>query len=884
MIGETIAHYRITAKLGEGGMGEVYRATDTKLKREVALKVLPVVFASDPERMARFQREAEVLASLNHPNIAQIYDVEDRALVMELVEGESPKGPMAFEEAWKIASQIAAGLEYAHEKGIVHRDLKPANIKVTADGVVKLLDFGLAKAFTGQATASGNLENSPTLTLGATQLGVILGTAAYMAPEQAKGKPVDKRADIWSFGVVLYELLSGEHLFTGEDVSDTLAQVLTKEPDLNRVPPRARPLLRRCLEKDPTCRLRDVGDAVALLDSGQTTLAPVKPRPAWTPWAIAVLALAGMAALAVIHLREPPPILEAVKFSMEAPPDTTFVDPYGGYAPSPDGQSVVFSAATGKGGYSLWLRPLDSLNARPLAGTEGGNFPTWSPDSRSLVFYADGKLKRVEINGGAPLVLSDADAGSQVTPTGTWNRGGVILFGSSAGLKRVYASGGGTVLLTKVDPGRKENGHGYPQFLPDGDRFLYFIASEDSNVQGVYASSLRDPGSRRLILRTDAKAVYIPPGPKGDGPYPGYLLWMQDQMLLAQRFDAGSLRLEGDPVSVAEGIGRLTGAPIRAAFWASDAGTLIYFANALFTRPLVWMNREGKRLGEAAPADNFLGFALAPGAKRVAVTRAGASSAQSNSDIWVRELDRGVMTRLTSDPATDRNPVWSSDGKWIAFSSSREGGVLQIYRKEVSGGGQEQRLTEGPNAKFVLDWSHDYILYVELPSSITSKLMALPADGASKSIPVAEGISPLSSAAISPDGRWVAYGSQFSGSLEIYVQAFPPGWPGKDAPQGRTQISIAGGSNPKWRGDGKELYYTSAAATRGSSTALMAAAIQVFPQGIRAEAPRELFNAGALFNYDVTPESQRFLLMPITQEQQQRRLNVVSHWQAALRH
>jgi serine/threonine protein kinase len=863
MIGETIGPYRITAKLGAGGMGEVYRAHDPRLGRDVAIKVSAAQFSE------RFEREARAVAALNHPNICHLYDVGPNYLVMELVEGESPKGPLPVDEALAIAWQIADALEAAHEKGITHRDLKPANIKVKSDGTVKVLDFGLAKV---AAASTSDGENSPTLTLGATVAGMILGTPGYMSPEQTRGKPVDKRADIWSFGVVLYELLTGERMFEGDDAVDTLAQVRTRQPDLERVPPQVRKLLGRCLEKDPKQRLRDIGDARDLV--AQPALPAVSPsRLGWVGAAAMALAALG---LGLIHFRETPPPLEAVQFALEASLDTSFTYPYGGYAPSPDGRYVVFSVVSKTPGPTLWLRPLDSLAARQLPGTESGNFPTWSPNSKSLAFSANGKLKRIEISGGSPLTLSDAAPNDAVSPTGTWNRDGVILFGSSAGLKRVSESGGSTTLLTKADPARKETGHGYPQFLPDGDRFLFFVASDDPNVQGVYASSLRNPGQRRLILRTDTKAFYVPPR----APYPGYLLWMQDQTLLAQRFDAASLQPEGNPVSVAEGIGRLPPVPIRAAFWASDAGTLIYFANALLGRPLVWMSREGKQLGEAAPADNFLSIALAPGAKSVAVTRTGPSSGQSNIDVWVRELDRGVMNRLTSDPANDANPVWSPDGKWIAFSSNREGGVFQIYRKDASSAGQEERLTEGPLRKIVLDWSRDggYILYGEQSSATTSgNIMALPLEGSRKPILVVQGAAPQSSAAISPDGRWVAYGSTLSGSFEIYVQAFPAAasW-ANAAPQGHTQISIAGGGTPKWRGDGKELYFR-------TGTALMVAAIQELPQGIRAETPRELFRPGETFSYDVTPDGQRFLVMLTTAGQQVQKLTVVSHWQAALR-
>jgi serine/threonine protein kinase/Tol biopolymer transport system component len=878
--GGRLGVYEIGSLLGAGGMGEVYRAKDTKLGRDVALKILPASFTNDPERVARFRREAQVLAALNHPHIGAIYGLEEanstQFLVLELVDGESldkhiARGPIPVVEALALAKQIAEALDAAHEKGIIHRDLKPANIALTKDGVVKVLDFGLAKAV--EATSgSFDLTVSPTITSPAmmTGAGVILGTAAYMSPEQAKGRATDKRADIWAFGVVLYELLTGERLFIGEDTADTLAQVLTTEPDLNRVPSHVRLLLQRCLEKDPKRRLRDIGDAIALVDTGQIILGAAKPRPAWVSWAIAGLAVASLVPLGLIHFSESPPALEAVRFSLDPPSERSFVSPFGALAVSPNGRYVVYGAA-GKGGSSLWLRPLDSLAARPLTGTENGTFPTWSPDSESLAFYVDGRLKRIDINGGTPITLSDAAGNDPVTATGAWNGEGVIIFGSSAGLRRVSASGGGTSLLTKTDPARKETGHGYPQFLPDGNRFLYFVASDDSNIQGVYASSLRSPGQRWLVLRTDAKAVYVPPR----ASYPGYLLWMQDQTLLAQRFDVNSLQVQGDPVSVAEAIGRLPPVPIRAAFWASDAGTLIYFTNPITTRPLVWMSRQGKPISEAAPADNFTGpIALAPDAKRVAVTRTGPSSLP-NFDVWWRDLDRGVMTRLTSDPARDQSPVWSPDGKWIAFASNRNGGVFQIYRKDASGAGQEEPLTKGSYDKFPYDWSRDgrVILYGEQTGrgGVGSRLMALPVQGDRNPVPVVDEVSPRSSAAISPDSQWVAYGSEFSGSLEVYIRAYPA--PG--SPQGLTHISIAGGFNPKWRGDGKELYYR-------TRTGLMVAAIQASAQGIRAETPRELFNA-QIFGYDVTADGQRFLLAPGSLAQDIQTLTVVSHWQAGLR-
>src|SRR5215467_13658564 len=406
---QTIAHYRITAKLGEGGMGEVWRATDTKLGREVAIKILPAAFADDTDRLARFQREATVLASLNHPNIAHIYGVEERALVMELVEGESPKGPLPFEDAWKIALQIADALEYAHERGVIHRDLKPANVKVTPDGVVKLLDFGLAKAFSQTPDAAGlDLENSPTVTLGATVAGTVMGTAAYMSPEQAKGKRVDKRADIWSWGVVLYELLTGERLFKGDEAADTLAQVLTKEPDWDRAPVQVQRLLQRCLEKDPKKRLRDIGDVRYLLDN---SLAPPEPLPApkrsWLAWTAAAVLAVAAAGFAALWLR-PAPLPQVTRFEIHAAPGSTL--PLGTPAISPDGHTIAFTVNDPDGKTRIHLRHIDRIETRALPGTEEAVHPFWSPDGRSLAFATQFHLKRIDVAGGAARDLGETQA------------------------------------------------------------------------------------------------------------------------------------------------------------------------------------------------------------------------------------------------------------------------------------------------------------------------------------------------------------------------------------------------------------------------------------------------------------------------------------------
>jgi eukaryotic-like serine/threonine-protein kinase len=869
--GEKLGPYEILALIGKGGMGEVYRARDTRIGRDVAVKVSSETFTE------RFEREARAIAALNHPNTCTLYDVGPNYLVMEFVEGEAPHGPMPLATALDYARQIAAALEDAHDKGIVHRDLKPANIKITPDGRVKVLDFGLAKVMGPVAASGPPSENSPTLSMAATQAGVILGTAAYMAPEQARGLPTDRRADIWAFGVVLYEMIAGKRPFQGEDLTETLASVVRDKPDLSTVPSEVRRLLERCLEKDPKKRLRDIS-GVALLLELQT--AHRESKPAKWPWAVAAVAVLGLAALGAIHFREAPPPAQAVQFSLEAPGDAQFANRYGGYAPSPDGRYVIVTARPMQGSTNmLWLRPLDSLTARALPGTEGGNMPTWSPDSKSIAFEANGELKRIEITGGAALTLCDATA-SPVTQTGTWNREGVILFGGNDGLHRVSASGGGAALLTKVDPAKKETGHGYPQFLPDGDRFLYYVESADLNVRGVYASSLKNPSQRQLIVRTSAKGVYVPPR----GAFPGYLLWLQDQTLVAQHFDASSLKVEGDPVSVAEEIGLNPGNPMRGAFWASDAGLLIFFSSPQTARrPTVWVSRDGKQ-AEAAPDDTVFAVSIAPGAERIAFERVETTAAggRANRDIWIRELTRGIMTRLTFDPARDVKPRWSPDGKQVAFSSDREGGVYQLYVKDASGSGQEQRMTEGPNSKILIDWTKDgkYLLFREQNPVTDRDLMAVPLDGDRKAFPGV--VTPFleSTGAISPDGRWVAYASNDSGRNEIYIQAFPA--PGVNGPKGRWQVSSGGGYDVKWKGDGKELYFESL------DGKMMAAGIQAGPQGIHADTPRALFSAdfttGSLHEFDVTPDGQRFLLMlqPKTQGSGEK-LTVVSNWQAALR-
>ena len=877
---ERLGPYEILEPIGKGGMGEVYRARDPRMGRDVAIKISAERFSE------RFSREVRAIASLNHPNVCTLHDVGPDYLVMELVEGPTlaeriAEGRIPLEEALPIARQICDALEAAHDKGIVHRDLKPGNIKLRPDGTVKVLDFGLAKVGDTLTVLS---EDSPTLTMAATQAGVILGTAAYMSPEQARGKPIDKRADIWSFGVVFHEMLTGRCLFQGDDLTDTIAAVVREKADVSDAAPQVRRVLEKCLEKDPRKRLRDISGVSLLLESGRIEGPGLPAGPHRLQWlftAVAAIAIVAFAALAFIHFREQSLSLQAVDFAIDPPPDTAFRLVFAGYAPSPDGQSLVFSA--GGGGISaqssqLWLRPLNSIVARPLPGTQGGNFPTWSPDSRSIAFSSGGQLKRIDIEGGTPLVLSTIDQ-APVSPSGTWNRDGVILFGSGEGLKRVSSSGGNTTAVTKVNPGARETGHGYPQFLPDGQRFLYFVSSTDPNVQGVYVSSLAHPEQRKQIVRAAAKAVYVPPR----AAYPGHLLWVHDQTLMAQTFDTDMLERRGDPIPIAREIGFNPSAPMRVAFWASEGGVLMYFSNPPgMKRPMTWVGRDGKEFGDAIPEDRSSSPAISPDGTRLAFNRI---VERDNPDIWVWELARRAITRLTFDQGSETTPVWSPDGHQLAFASDVQRiGVRQVYVTDTSGNRQVRRLTEGTQSREPLDWSRDgkYLLIREVGANAEQwDLSAVPLDAQQQPIRLVSSDFNESSGRISPNGEWIAYQANDTGRDEIYVQAFPtPGANGR--PNGRWQISNMGASDMKWRDDGRELYYESL------DGRMMAVAIETDAKAVHAQAPRELFpmtsDITVLHSFDATPDGQRFLVLGTSRGSANgAQLRVVTNWQAAVR-
>uniref|UniRef100_Q01UH4 Serine/threonine protein kinase n=1 Tax=Solibacter usitatus (strain Ellin6076) TaxID=234267 RepID=Q01UH4_SOLUE len=877
----TIAHYRISGKLGEGGMGAVYRATDTKLDREVAIKILPDAFAGDTDRMARFTREAKLLASLNHPNIAAIYGVEDRALIMELVEGHDLRGPLPTAIALNYARQIAGALDAAHEKGIVHRDLKPANIRITPDGVVKVLDFGLAK-LAEPVSDSADPSNSPTMTSSHTRAGVIMGTAAYMSPEQARGHKVDKRADIWSLGVVLYEMLAGRKLFGGDTVSDTLADVLKTDPDWSALPPDTPPairrLLRRCLERDRKQRLADIADARLEIDEAiggaQESPAIPQPRSAWRWWnaALAVIALAGLA-VAMQHFRETTPQPAAMRFQIPAPEMASFGDT--GLALSPDGRQLAFIASGADGRPMLWVRPLDSIAARALPGTEGAALlPFWSPDSRVIGFMVQGKVKSIEAAGGTPQTLCEVPG--QVIG-GSWSRDGVVLFGTpDGGLFRVSQAGGAPTRLTASDDSHGEFGHLRPWFLPDGRHFLYFSRSIKREVVGIYLATLDDNGKqRKRLVATDQGAAYAPPAA---GMQYGHLLFLREGTLMALPLDARSFEPAGDPFPVAEHVG----SRLAMGFFSVSANGVLAYRNgaAASGSQLMWFDRQGIALGAVGPPGNYgSGPTLSPDGTRAAVDKIDAAGSR---DIWVLDIARGVATRSTSDAAQDHGPAWSPDGTRLVFSSARgAAGTDGIYQRESSGTGKEEPLLQGHSLIFPNGWSPDvrYLLYSVTGQKTGSDLLLLPAAG-TPPVPYLEGPYNEKQGQFSPDGRWIAYASDETGSFEVYVQSFPAG-------AGKFLVSTAGGSQPRWSRDGKEIFYINANAR------LTAVAVKTAPRFETTGTPQPLFDpqippgalADSFFHYDVSADGKRFLVSSIDRASSvPTPITVIVNWTELLKH
>ncbi|HZQ55045.1 MAG TPA: protein kinase [Bryobacteraceae bacterium] len=868
-VGSRLGPYEILSAIGAGGMGEVFRARDSKLGREVAIKVLPEAFARDSERMSRFEREAKLLATLSHPHIAAIHALDDsgstRALVMELAEGPTladriASGPIPVEEAIPIARQIADALEYAHEHGVVHRDLKPANIKISRDDSVKVLDFGLAKAVQGEAEIT-NVSDSPTASLMATRSGVLLGTAAYMAPEQVKGKPVDRRADIWAFGCVFFEMLTGKKAFAGDTVTETLANILKNEPDWSLLPAatpiHVRVLLKRCLQKDAKQRLRDIGDARISLDevlAGAPEAAASKPAPRRIfPWAITSVAVLAALALALVHFRQKPSAPAVpMRFQIPLPEKASFGTTL---ALSPDGRHLAFTAIGQDGHSHIWIRDLDSLTSRQLPGTEGFSYPFWSPDGRSLAFHAGGKLERVDISGGSPQVICNAP----FIFGGSWNRDGVIVFGSYGGLMKVAAGGGPPSVLIKADHSRGQSILFYPSFLPDGRQFLYM----GRKVSGpeVYLGSLdgkREQPSKPLL--SGLEAIYT----AGSGSGAGHILFVRpDFTLVDQGFDASRGRLQGDPAMIAQSV---------RVFSISANGVLAYGEGNASPLQLTWFDRQGKALGTVGEPSIYPSPAISPDGSTVAVPH-------FDGDLWLYDLARGTRSRFTFDGKRNLFPVWSYDGKRIAFSSGREE-TPAIYQKAVNGMAQEEALDRALSGiRVPMDWSRDGRYLIEENTGSTSSIWVLPlspeqAGRARKSVPyLNDGFNEIN-ARLSPSGRWMAYDSDETGRDEIFVQTFPK-------PGGKWQVSTDGATRPVWSRDGKELYFI---ALDGN---LVAVQVKSGSGGsFEAGAAKVLFNPRTgpvrTDTYDVTKDG-RFLIPRVVQQSVGGPINVVVNWPALLR-
>ncbi|HET6645923.1 MAG TPA: protein kinase [Pyrinomonadaceae bacterium] len=888
--GTKLGRYEIRSQLGAGGMGEVYRARDERLNRDVAIKVLPISFSADKDRLARFEQEAQAASALNHPNILVVYDVgtNDGApyVVSELLEGETLRqrisgNPLAQRRAIDYALQIAHGLAAAHEKGIVHRDLKPDNIFITNDGRVKILDFGLAKLT--QLDGDQAQTEIPTRRVN-TDPGVVMGTVGYIAPEQLKGRTVDHRSDIFSFGAILYEMLSGRRAFHGESAAETMSAILKEDPsDLSdsnqKISPALERLVNHCLEKNPESRFHSASDLAFALEAisgsapiSSQTLTAMNASPAserirmQLPWILtAVLALALIVALPFVfqYFRRAPVDKRVLKLSVLPPEKTTLTGVVSGLAVSPDGTRLAF-IATSEGRNLLWLRSLNSVSAQALSGTEGAGAaspPFWSPDGRFIGFFAGGKLKKIDASGGPPQTLCDAAAGRG----GTWNRDGLIVFGDASGvLYRVSAAGGEPKPVTALDRSRFESSHRWPYFLPDGRHFIYNVRSAQAESSGIYVGSLDSNETKRLLLPTALNAVFAPPG---------FLLFMRNKALLAQRFDADGFQLTGEPFPVAEQVAFNMGLG-RAAFAASENGVLAFRTGGGDLNQPVWFDRGGKKIGSLGAPGLYFTLWLSPDERRAAVDLV--DNQTGTNDVWLFDA-RGIPSRFTTHPAGDSNPLWSPDGSSVVFSSSREG-LMNLYQKIESGVGNEELLLKSTEAKIADDWSSDgqFIAYQTFNPKTKWDLLMVPMSGDRQPFAFLQTEFSEHQAQFSPDAKWIAYTSDESGGPEVYVQTFP-------ASGGKWRVSTGGGCQPRWRRDGRELFYIAA------DRKLMAVDVKL-GSTFEAGVPKPLFGPlGVLTltdfrnHYAVTADGQRFLINTTIEGADTTPITVVVNWTAELR-
>ena len=874
--GDRLGIYEVRELIGAGGMGEVYRASDTKLNRSVALKILPDAFARDPDRLARFKREAQVLASLSHGNIGSIFGFEEAdgvyALVLELIEGPTladriASGPLPLDEALPIARQIADALDAAHAQGIIHRDLKPANIKVRADGAVKVLDFGLAKALADERTA-GNVTQSPTMTSPAlTQAGIILGTAAYMSPEQARGRPADKRSDIWAFGAVLYEMLTGTRAFDGDDMSYTLANILKSDPDWTALPAETpgpvRRLLRRCLEKDVKRRMHDIADVRLDLDEREDRVAvvpaPAKPRIVTAERIAWVLLAATLGGLLAYAMRREAPAAPVVRFQI-GPPDGGFfgsvsalgrADGTSGGSLSPDGTQLVFVGSDRAERSQLWVRRLDSLTARPLAGTDNGFMPFWSPDSRSVGFFADGRLKRIDLADGAVQTIAPA---AGLPRGGSWGSRDVIVFstGTPPLFARVSARGGEVVTLRTSDG---ESGR-WPSFLPDGQHFLYLGPDPSTKSLSLLIGSTEPGFTPRAIMPNDGNAMYAPPG---------RLVFARGERLLEQPFDLDRLAVSGEATPLAEQVGYNPGIG-RADFSVSANGVLSYRATSGRQNQFAWVDRTGKLLETVGDSGNYRSPDLSPDGQKLVY------SDVARRDLWILDLARKTTSRFTTGPGNEASPVWSPDGSRIVYRIDADG----LYEKDVTGTGTERLLLKQPiNGPDQVSADGKWIVYFAVTPGGDQDVYVLPTTGDAKPQLVVQTAFPDVEPQLSPDGRWLAFASNENGRNEIYVQAFPSA--GR-----RVQVSTNGGRQPLWRRDGKELYFV-ADDRKFYTAAIPATATSPADFGV----PTFLFDMRANVlntrnSYIPAPDGQRFLINMLL-DGDDVPINVVQNWNAGTR-
>ena len=885
--GTKLGRYEIRSMIGEGGMGEVYRARDLEISRNVAIKVLPPGVGAELDSLQRFRQEACAAGALSHPNILSIYDVGTHDgtayVVSELLEGETLRQRIAGtalgpRRAVDYAVQIAQGLAAAHEKGIIHRDLKPDNIFITNDGRVQILDFGLAKLTQLDAErAQADLTTRRVDTVS----GVVIGTVGYMSPEQVKGRRVDQRSDIFSFGAILYEMLSGRRAFHGESSAETMSAILKEDPpDLSdtskAVSPALERLINHCLEKNPEARFHSARDLVFALEglSGSTvTSQPVTALgesavTKWRdrmPWIVAGL-FALLAAFAFLF----PYIRPAQKEEIHAvrltipPPAKGVVSTL---SVSPDGRRVVYGAPNADGKQVLWLRSLDSATVQPLPGTDNPYFTTfWSPDSRNLAFVSstDNKLKRIDVTGGAPQNIANAPNGRG----GTWNRDGVIVFApaSEGALVRVSAAGGAVTEVTALDQSRNEISHRFPWFLPDGRHFLFFARGATYEGNSIRLGSLDSKESKHLI-EADSGAVYSPPG---------YLLYVREGTLMAHAFDLDRLELKGEPIAISDAAIGFDLSSNLARFSVSETGVLVYYGGTDFNKAdLVWVDRQGKQLGTVAKAADYGYIRLSRDDKRLAIALRDPST---RWDLWIHDLSHEGQTRFTFDSGNEIFPIWSPDGGRIAFSSNRDGHV-NMYQKPSNGSGNEEQLLVSNDAEFCNDWSTDgqFIAFHKLTPQTRSDIWIVPMSGDRKPFAYLETPFGEREARFSPNGLWIAYVSDETGPREVYVQSFPIG-------RGKWQVSRGGGGPPKWRGDGKEIFFV-------SGDKLMSVEVKTEGDTFEMGTPQPLFEIrgaplpGGLGGsaFDATADGQKFLIGMPVQEATFVPITVVLNWAADLK-